>query len=96
MSTPIAAQGALTAAADTTVDNTLQLRYIRVTCFNADTVDHTFTLKIGVVPVSKRVVSPGDDWTFGPHAVASGTAVAVNTAEATTTTASNYAVTGEF
>lgn len=96
MSTPIAAVGVLQAAQSTAVDSTAQLRYIRVTCYNADTVNHTFTLVIGATNVQKRVVAPGDDWTFGPHAIANGTSVYINNAEATTTTAPNYAVTGEY
>lgn len=96
MATIIAGKGALTAAGDTTVDSTAQLRYVRVRVYNRDTVQHKYTLKIASQAVDEVTLQAGESRTFGPHAVAAADAYVVNTAEATTTTASAYAVTGEY
>lgn len=92
----IRAVGNLTASADTNVDTTAQERSVRVRVYNADTVPHTFTFKIGTTPLKKIVLQTLEDAAFGPEHIASGTNLVVNNAEATTTTAPTYAVTGEY
>jgi hypothetical protein len=92
----IAGVGTLTASADTTVDSTAQDRSIRVRVYNADTVAHTYTFKIGTTALKKVTLASGEDASFGPEHIASGTSLVVNVAEATTTTASNYGKTGEY
>jgi hypothetical protein len=92
----IAGVGTLTAAGDTTVDSTAQDRSVRCRTYNADTVQHVYTFKIGTSAQKKVTLQPGEDAVFGPEHIANGTNLVVNVAEATTTTASNYGKTGEY
>lgn len=92
----IRAQGTLTASGDTTVDSTAQERSCRVRVYNRDTVQHSYTFKIGSTELKNVVLQAKQDASFGPEHIASGTNLVVNVAEATTTNASTYGTTGEY
>jgi hypothetical protein len=91
----IASRGTLTASGDTTVDSTAQPRSCRVLVFNRDTVQHKYTFKIGTTELKELVLAAKDHGYFGPENAENGANFVVNVAEATTTSASTYQVTGE-
>ena len=96
MATPFQSNGNLNASGDTTCDNTAQTRWVRVRVYNADTVSHDFTWKVGSTPLKKTTLIAGDSDEFGPVYCPSGTNVVVNNAQATTTTAPTYQAVGYY
>lgn len=85
----------LAGSSDTDVDTTATDRSGRVRAYNADTVPHVCTFKIGGEPFKKITLQVGEDAIFGPENAASGEDFSVNVAEAITTTAVKAIFTGE-
>ncbi len=90
----IANKGDLLCGGAVTVDSVPDLRWVRVTVYNRDTVDHEFTFRLGPTPVKKPLLNPGRDFTFPLLSVQSGINVMVDVGGAMVTAQPTFAVSG--
>ncbi len=85
------------AALSTAVENTAQIRYIRASICNRDTVAHTYHVDVGAHRVkSSMSLAANEDRTVGPHALTAGESFTVTKVEIDTTNPTHVRFTGEY
>lgn len=93
MATIIASGGSLTAVADTAVESTAQLRYVRLRFFNTATVSRRIKVKFGAQLVEDFLLGPDEARGVGPYSATSAETIKAWQDSGTDVV---YRVTGEY